>query len=329
MPAGFETPYPAWMARYTEEAGPFVMAYFGAQQHSLLPPDTLAPIDAMLARGPVPGHVLRARCHDGAGYDTRTAIAYWPDPAAFSAWRRESGFDAWWSDPARDTGPAGWFVEAVTPPAERLEVLYSTPDGIEGVGHLQARLSEQPIAEHAYWGSARDRIPASQTEALAGPQGGLTVSREGARARVTPRENLCMIRSGQNWSQTEGHERSIYMEKVRPKLIAGMAFLRDHGREIGCCSCRFMEVIDDRGAPTEKTFGHAFFATLADMEAWAKDHPTHLAIFGTFMKTMAPLGAAMQLRLFHEVTALPASAQWFEYVNCHPRTGLLAAATES
>ena len=143
--------------------------------------------------------------------------------------------------------------------------------------------------------------------------------------RVVPRGNLCMIRSGQNWSQTGEHERSIHMEKVRPKLIAGMAFLRDHGREIGC-SCRFMEVIDDRGAPTEKTFGHAFFAMLADMEAWAKEHPTHLAIFGTFMRTMAPLGAAMQLRLFHELTALPASAQWFEYVSCHPRTGLLATA---
>ncbi len=123
MPAGFETPYPAWMARYTEEAGPFVMAYFGAQQHSLLPPDALAPVDAMLARGPAPGHVLHARCHDGAGYGTRAAIA-------------------WWADPARESGPVDWFVEAVTPPAERLEVLYSTPDGIEGVGHLQAHLSE-------------------------------------------------------------------------------------------------------------------------------------------------------------------------------------------
>jgi len=326
MPDRFKAPYPSWMARYAEDAGPFVMAYFGVQQASLLPPDALAPIDAMLARGPVPGHVLHARCHDQAGFDTLAAIAYWSDPAAFTAWRQDSGFDAWWADPVRESGPVGWFLEVLTPSADRLEVLYSTPDGTEGVGHLQAHLSEQPVVEHAYWGSMRDRLPASQTEALTGPQGRPAAVHAGKRVRVAPRDNLSMIRSGQNWSQTEGHERSVYLEKVRPTLIAGMAYLRDHGRDIGCYSCRFMQVVDAHGAPTEKSFGHAYFATLGDLEAWAEHHPTHLAIFNTFLKTMAPLGAAMQLRLFHEVTALPASAQWFEYVNCHPQTGLLTAA---
>jgi Haem-containing dehydratase len=38
-------------------------------------------------------------------------------------------------------------------------------------------------------------------------------------------------------------------------------------------------------------------------------HPTYLAIFGTFMQEMAPLGDAMQLRLWHEVMVLPATAQ--------------------
>jgi len=43
------------------------------------------------------------------------------------------------------------------------------------------------------------------------------------------------------------------------------------------------------------------------------------------MHEMAPLGDAMQLRLWHEVMVLPA-AQSFEYINCHDRTGLMGAA---
>ena len=86
-----------------------------------------------------------------------------------------------------------------------------------------------------------------------------------------------------------------------------------------------MQVLDGSGAATEKTFGQAYFSSLAALEHWAEHHPTHLAIFGTFMTTMAPLGDAMQLRLWHEVMVLPAQAQSFEYINCHDRTGLVSA----
>ena len=37
----------------------------------------------------------------------------------------------------------------------------------EGVGHLASHLSA-PIVEHGYWGSARDRLPIAQVDALAG-----------------------------------------------------------------------------------------------------------------------------------------------------------------
>jgi aldoxime dehydratase len=87
-----------------------------------------------------------------------------------------------------------------------------------------------------------------------------------------------------------------------------------------------MQVLDGIGAATEKTFGQAYFTSLGALEKWAEHHPTHLAIFGTFMHEMAPLGDAMQLRLWHEVMVLPAPAQSFEYVNCHDRTGLMGAA---
>jgi aldoxime dehydratase len=208
---------------------------------------------------------------------------------------------------------------------DRLEVAYSPPNLPQGAGNLQSRVSACPVAEHAYWGSARDRIPASQTDPLNNSVSTLALSRSGARVRVEPGRNVCMIRSGQDWSDTTGEERATYLGRVRPKLIDGMTYLRDEGLPIGCFSCRFMQVLDGIGAATEKTFGQAYFRSLAALEDWAEQHPTHLAIFGTFIREMAPLGDAMQLRLWHEVMVLPAEAQSFEYVNCHDRTGLMGA----
>lgn len=166
MPAGFEPPYPAWMARYEPGAPPLIMAYFGAQQLALLPPDALLPVRHMLSAAPAARFWLEAQGPDAAGYDTRVLIAYWQNAAEFTAWRRASGFDAWWSDPARERDPLGRFLEVVAPPMERLEVAYSPPDRPQGAGHLQSHVSGCPVAEHAYWGSARDRIAASQTDPL-------------------------------------------------------------------------------------------------------------------------------------------------------------------
>src|SRR3984957_17452247 len=113
MPAGFEAPYPAWMARFDEGAPPLVMACFGAQHPSSFPPAALAPIKAMLATQPAPPHWIEAQCRDAADYDTRIIIAYWQDSSSFNAWRHASGFEAWGTDPARESGPLGRFMEVV------------------------------------------------------------------------------------------------------------------------------------------------------------------------------------------------------------------------
>jgi aldoxime dehydratase len=325
-PPGFEAPYPAWMARFDEGAPPLIMAYFGVQHPSSVPAEVMAPIKSMLRASPSPPHWIEAQSRDSAGYDTRIIIAYWQDAKTFDAWRKASGFDAWWRDPARETESVGWFLEILTPPMERLEVAYGPPELPEGAANLQARVSECPVAEHAYWGSARERIPASQTDPLSNDVGVLATLRQGRRIRVAPGHNVCMIRSGQDWSDTTGDERTVYLERVRPRLIDGMNYLRDEGFPIGCFSCRYMQLVDASGAVIQKTFGQAYFQSLGALEQWAEHHPTHLAIFNTFMEEMAPLGEAMQLRLWHEVMVLPADAQSFEYVNCHDRTGLMGGA---
>ena len=77
------------------------------------------------------------------------------------------------------------------------------------------------------------------------------------------------------------------------------------------------------GVPIEKTFGMSGWKALQHLERWAESHPTHLAIFGTFMRMVQEMNFELRLRLYHEVTVARADEQDFEYVNCHPKTGLL------
>ena len=48
--------------------------------------------------------------------------------------------------------------------------------------------------------------------------------RDGAAVRVTPHENICLIRSGQDWSDTDAGERQMYLQDVEPILRAGWIF---------------------------------------------------------------------------------------------------------
>jgi aldoxime dehydratase len=157
------------------------------------------------------------------------------------------------------------------------------------------------------------------------PVGAPEIEREGSSVVVRGHENLCLIRSGQDWSDTEADERRMYLEDVEPVLRAGMEFLRDDGRAIGCFANRYAVVETADGRPTEKSYGMSWWKSLAALERWAESHPTHVAIFGAAMKYLSTLGPAAKLKLYHEVTVARADEQLFEYLGCHERTGLLRA----
>ncbi|KQQ62419.1 phenylacetaldoxime dehydratase [Pseudomonas sp. Leaf127] len=324
-PPGYQPPYPAWSARFDPLVGQVVMACFGVQSRQAVGLAELGPITTLFAADAGPRYWDSAHCVDAKGFATCIAIAYWSDVAAFEQWRQASGFAAWWQDPARETGPLGWFMEVVCPTADRFETLFSALDAPEGVSHLAHGMSA-PIVEHAYWGSARDRLPLAQVEALAGSTAPVVAEQlRPGRVRVPGRDNLCLIRSGQDWTGTTGREREMYVNDVQPVLRTGMDFLRDEGQAIGCLNCRLMQALDSQtGAPVEKSFGLVWFNDLANLERWAKTHPTHLAIFGGFMQYVQALNFQVQLRLYHEVAVIPADAQYFEYLNCHPDSGLLS-----
>ncbi|MEJ3656697.1 phenylacetaldoxime dehydratase family protein [Actinomycetes bacterium KLBMP 9759] len=314
VPAGFAPPYPSYVARMRTQVRQVVMAYLGVQFVGEQPP--LEPLDAALAAPDGPAHHDRARGSGPGGTTEVVTIAYWDDPTAFDRWFAAHR-DTWLGDAVRDGN--GRFAEVIRPTVEEHETLLSSVGRTEGVAALADRLSGE-VLEHAYWGGMRDRIPLSQTDALA-PAGEPVVERDGGRVRVRPADGVCLIRSGQDWSDTDGDERRMYLEDVEPVLRAGMDFLTAEGTSIGCYANRYLTVLEG-GVPVDKTFGLSWWRCLAALEDWAEQHPTHLAIFGAAMRYLSTLGPAARLRLYHEVSVAKAEQQYFEYVDCHDATGL-------
>ncbi|MGX1022350.1 aldoxime dehydratase [Pseudomonas sp. Y3 TE3536] len=325
MPDNFAPPFPGWVGRADGQVKQYVMAYlgvqaFGAQHQQALRASHLELIRSLgLPHGPA--HYDLTQYIDLEGFDNRLVIAYWSDVLEFERWNAAAQISEWWECPQRRTDGLGYFREILKPTVNRLETFYSTPDRPEGVGVVMGGCSEE-IQEHGYWGSMRDRMPLAQTDALRA-RGHLEANHEGPQTNVTGHQNLVVIRSGQDWSDTQALERSRYLEQMEPILRQAMDYLRDEGVPIGCYSNRYMKHIDADGREIEKSFSVSHWHSLCDLERWSESHPTHVKIFGTFMQMVQTFKADLKWRGYHEVSVLEADAQRYEYINCHPRTGLL------
>ncbi|WP_038210057.1 phenylacetaldoxime dehydratase family protein [Xenophilus azovorans] len=325
----YAPPYPAWAAHAPAAVTRVVIGLFGVQSRGAgrlgQACAALRGIAAGFAAPDGPLHHDLTHGVDADGFDNMVAIGYWTDAQAFARWRDAPAVRGWWQSEERLHEGIGYFREIATPHVARFETLFSTPDALEGAGVAMGRLSGE-IQEHGYWGSMRDRLPLSQTDAMR-PSGARAVAADvpepGRRVRIAGHDHLALIRSGQDWSGTQGRERMLYLEQIEPVLRAGMDFLERQGLQVGCYSNRYMRHLDAAGQPQEKSFGLSFWRALADMERWSESHPTHVEIFGAFMRYVQALNLDLKLRLYHEVAVLGPDEQFYEYVNCHPRTGLM------
>lgn len=333
MPAGYTPPVPAYTARFAPGQTHAVMAYHGVQYRDPAGRETamagLKTLRSAVHVDDAPRFSDLAQHRDLQGHDTLVWTAYWADRAACERWLLHPVVQAFWQSDDRLGDGVGWFREIACPGVDRFETLMSSPDGQEAVARLAETVSGE-IQEHAYWGGMRDRLPASQTDALTGSTSHRpdTTPQPGQRVRLAGLHNMALIRSGQNWAHTAGVERERYLGEVEPVLREGMAFLASpEGLDAGCLSNRYLRVLDADFAPTDQSYGLSWWHSLAHMEAWAEKHPTHQKIFGAFMGMLQAIAAPPSLRLYHEVSVLQAGDAQFEYINCHPGTGLLRLAT--
>ena len=277
-PEGHTPQAPAWTAVALPEVTVYSMLF------ARNPESASAAIEmrvALTTGDDTPSHLERARVVNEE-VPTAVFLGYWEDPGAYHRWRERADVKAAMSLP-------GVLEEAATIPADRWETLHSTGETTPGVRNLSP---VQPTDVHEYWGAARDRIPASADSDLA------------SEPAVPLPSNLCLIRSGQIWRYCGDEERRLYFEQVAPNLSAGIDFLsRNPGT--GCLSSRFLQEQTLDGEDLESTSFVGWFRDLASLEAWSRSHPTHLAIFESFLAMVGELGGQIQLRLWHEVSVIP------------------------
>jgi len=323
MPAQWQPPAPAWQSYWHDADDPMVTGCFGIQA------DAPGPLQAWAAdalRGEhAPAYMEQGAFVDQAGRTNYLYVAYWRQ-SAYRRWWDDPRHSDWWRDARRLAEGVGYWREVFTMPLDRFETAHSTPqphgiavaaDGIEG-----------PILEHGYWGSMRDRIPVSGNDPLRATHGmrpglGATLADDGQRVLMQPPPNMCVIRSGQDWSLCDDEQKSWYLEQLHPVLLTGMRYLRDNPEQSHCYALRFVDNRDAAWRAMEQSFGLGYATDVHAFENWAREHPTHVAIFGGFMKMVETFGEQLKLRLWHEVTALPGKDCEFEYIACHPDTGLL------
>lgn len=339
-PQNYHPAYPVYTARWGKSTTDLVMAVLGMQFPSQNSQVVKARVklssfiesnEADPATRPSFSEI--ASVTDARGYYNEAIIAYWPSSSAYNQWAAQSGFKQWWDDLDPERESHGWFIEVFFPTTDRVETAFTNNKIPEGAAHAKDSISG-PVTEHGYWGSMRDRLPLSQTDSLDGDRANWDAKmRENLantlkrRIRVPGTPNLAIIRSGQDWADTNPAERKLYLNEMHPVLVKGMDFLRDHGYEVGCYSCRLMDIVDAKTAKADRdrTFGLAYFDELASLERWSKEHPTHLDIFGGFFRYAKKLDNQITLRLSHEVLVLKPEQQLFEYVGCHAATGMLTA----
>lgn len=277
-----------------------------------------------LRDGPI--HVDLSFFIDSESYTNHLFMAYWDSPQKYRAWLAHPQVQRWWSGRLIDrNSETGFFKEVATIPLTHFETIHSRYNRDSGVTHFTS-LEETKV--HAYWGSMRDRLPASANDQLESDYDNERLSKKekntfGKRVKVAAPGNVCLIRTAQDWTHCNEEERKTYFDLVKPTLHKAHEFLSTHPEETGCISAKMIQEVDAGGEFLDKTCVVGFFLSLKHLEKWTHDHATHKAVFGTYLEMMQRHNFSLDLSLWHEVSVLQPEDLELEYVNCHPNTGFI------
>lgn len=330
-PKGWTPPYPAWEADLSSDVTDVFIVYYGVQYKSgtgipAVAAQFFETFERSQDKDNAPKNVERGSFIDGQGYQNDIFVCYWSRAELFHQWQENAEISNWLREEGRTKGDAGFWIERHVVPLEKFETNFSSTDAL-GAAALTEKQMVGPINKHAYWGSMRDRIPLSEKDNFDASEEihtGPDSDSQGHHIRLSAPDNLCVIRSGQDWSRSKGAERADYLKEIQPVLAEGMAYLIQNPKDSGCMSCRLVSETDRENRPVQKSFGLAYFISLKHLEDWSMKHPSHLKIFQTFHKFVQKYNFEIDLRLWHEVAILDKDNSTFDYINCHNKTGILS-----
>ncbi len=319
-PEGLKPPIPRYSAVLAPASKPTVL-FLGVQSKSA---EILQKAIGDLFQGTsgdAPVYVDYAIFTDKRGYLNRIAALYWLDVREFVRWCESPDLAVWRAGMA-ETPSVGFWWEPIVVNASRMETITFEQfrRGFSGCPHLDLATTTCS----GYWGAARDRVPAAAhdlfepTVVAADP-----VCAPAELVVIRPPKNMVVIRSGVSWEDCEGEQLRDYQEHIKPRLDAGMEFLRDHPRETGCFSLRQVRCLSFDGVSLAEAYSLGAFVSMDHLETWAKDHPTHLAIYMRAMAARRKYQEKLQLRTYNEIFIVDADNPPFEYVHCHADTGLM------
>ncbi|BBY84866.1 phenylacetaldoxime dehydratase family protein [Mycolicibacterium tokaiense] len=333
-PDGHQPRAPRWTLAYTEPVTMLTSEYLGIQVESWESVGVQAFLERIRASHNIPhpgapeAWELLA-CTDDAGLLNIIHLAYWRNPLHHETWYSSAPLGRWYDGLDAATIAFGAWREVIQVPLDHAETIYSDPRGSFGLAACPGTEVES-MTVNGYFGAARDRLPVSAIDPLqvaqtTRPPNTFRETR-GRRLRAETHHNMAVIRSGQFWAAAGTEQRTDYEESLQPKLSEGMQYLSRHKEATGTLALRELTSLNrDTLTPRRETSTYAHFQSLADVEAWAEDHPTHHAIYEHAIDKNREYGSDREVTTWHEVFIMPSSAR-FEYVNCDPMTGLLPSA---
>lgn len=327
-PAGHVPPIPRWSADIASIPGRIVTLFVGVQgspDNRQARNDFEEFIGLSTSLRSAPLYWDRAGFVDHAGFANYMVAMYWQTSEAYDAWCETPEITRW---RARNTVALdfGWWWEPIRTTADRLETI-AFMEFLRGVSACPFS-NLIPTMSSGYWGAARDRIPASANSRFDASSDRLTALTDvphsmGHRLSIVPPPGLAVIRSGVSWRDCGNEQRESYEKNIRPKLDAGMKYLVERPLESSCASLRQVVGQDHKGEAMDEGYSLGAFLSLGHLEDWAKNHPTHLAIYHRAIMERKKYQENLELRTYHEIYVLDDQALDFEYVNCHPATGLI------
>lgn len=260
---------------------------------------------------------------DPHGYRNHIVALYWLDASAYRTWLEKPAVAAWRGQ-AGSLPSVGVWWEPIIVDSGRIETITFKEfrRGFSGCPVMGLQNTERS----GYWGAARDRIPLAAEDrfepTVTGTSDKPEMSSQTYR-KLQPPKNMAVIRSGVSWEKCEGEQLEDYQQRIKPKLDAGMEYLRSNPVESGCFALRQVSCISGSGEPLAEGYSLGAFVSMGHLESWAENHPSHLAIYSRAMAARRKYQDALQLRTYNEIFIVDEHNPAFEYFNCHPQTGLL------